>query len=231
MKKGLLTLLLLFVPAAMLFAQLRHEQQSQLGLRAGVNFATIDDGLAQLEGIDDESRRARLTLGVATSFWMGQVMAFAPEVNFSQRGYRATGTTLVGEAYTHTYDYNYIEIPLLLRATFGQQLVRGYINAGPSVGYMLSGKETINNSGGTTENKIDTEDEIYNILEVGAAAGGGLHFNTLAGSFMLDLRYYTAFTDLQKEGFTMPAWTSQSPEKFRSQYISLSLIYLGPYRE
>ncbi len=233
MKKGICTLLLMFMTSAVLFGQLRHEQQSQLGLRAGVNFATIDDGLDQLEEIEEEPRLARLTIGLATSFWMSQVMAFAPEVNFSQRGYKATGNDLLGQEYTHTYNYNYIEIPLLLRATFGQQLVRGYINAGPTLGYLLSGKEKITDSSGSREEKIDTEDEIYNVLEVGAAAGGGIHFNTGIGSFMIDLRYHTAFTDLQKEEFRLPAYViaGQAPEKFRNQYVSISLMYLGPYRE
>ncbi|AHM61294.1 hypothetical protein D770_15200 [Flammeovirgaceae bacterium 311] len=214
------------------FAQLRHEQQSQIGLKAGANFATIQDGIDQLEGIDEEPWRPRLTFGLATSFWMSDFFAFAPEINYSQRGFRATGSDILGD-YTYTYNYDFAEVPLLFRATFGRQLVRGYVNLGPTVSYMVGGKEIIERGGVTSEEKIDTEDTRYNLFEVGGAAGGGIHFNTGVGSFLVDVRYHTGFTNIQKEGFTLPAYVSlgEDPEKYRTQYVSLSLIFLTPHRE
>lgn len=231
MKKGLCTLVLMLMASASLFAQLRHEQQSQIGLRAGANFATIDDGMARLEGVEGEPWVPRFVGGIATSFWMSDVFAFAPEVTFNQRGYEAKGSDLRGD-YTYTYDYNYIEIPLLFRATFGQQLLRGYLNLGPSVSYMISAKETATRGGVATVTKIDSEDSNYNLFEVGAAVGGGIHLNTGIGNFLIDLRYHTGLTNVQKDGFTLPAYDpTEQPEKYRTRYISTSLIFLGPARK
>ncbi|WP_225000198.1 porin family protein [Cesiribacter sp. SM1] len=232
MKKGLYVLTLMLLASVTAFAQLRHEQQSQIGLKAGANFATIQDGFDQLEGIDEEPWIPRLTVGLATSFWANDYFAFAPEINYSQRGFRASGT-LLGVDYTNTYHYDFVEVPLLFRATFGQQIVRGYINLGPTVSYMVAGKETAEMGGITTEKKIDTEDTRYSLFEVGGAAGGGLHINTGLGSFLIDLRYHTGFTNIQKEEFTLPAYVTmgEGPEKYRTQYVSLSLIFLTPHRE
>jgi hypothetical protein len=233
MKKGLCVLMLMLLASITVFAQLRHEQQSQIGIKAGANFATIQDGIDQLEGIDEEPWIPRLTVGLATSFWMNDYFAFAPEINYSQRGFRATGTNQLGIEYTNTYHYDFVEVPLMFRATFGQQIVRGYINLGPTVSYMVNGKETTEMAGITTEEKIDTEDTKYSLFEVGGAVGGGLHINTGLGSFLIDLRYHTGFTNIQKEEFTLPAYVAlgEEPEKYRTQYVSLSLIFLTPHRE
>ena len=231
MKKKLSTLMLMLMVSASAFAQLRHEQQSQIGLRAGANFATIQDGIDQLEGIDEEPWVPRLTLGLATSFWMNDVFAFAPEVNYSRRGYEATGSDLLRGEYTYTYDYNFAEVPLLFRATFGREILRGYVNLGPTVSYLLSGKETADINGRKDEDKIDTEDTKYNLFEVGGAVGGGLHLNTGIGSFLIDLRYQTGITNIQKEGFTPLLYLGNEPEEFRTQFVSISLIMLFPGRK
>lgn len=236
MKKGLCSLVLLLLTSLSVFGQLRHEQQSQIGVRLGVNFTSIDDGMDQLEGIDEEPRMPRINAGLAASFWMNDIVAFAPELNYSQRGFQLEANNNASSPLTtggtYTTRYNYVEVPLLLRATFGQQLVRGYVNLGPSVSYLLSGKEKEETALGTMETSIDTEDKKYNLFEVGAAAGGGVHFNTQAGSFMLDFRYYTGLTDIQKEEFTFGPYSfNDTPSKFRNQYFSIGLIFLGPYRK
>lgn len=226
-------LILLLMVSASLFAQLRHEQQSQIGLKAGAIFSTIEDGVGRMDGFE-ERWMPRFTFGVAASFWSARNdwFAFAPELNYSLRGYDlAVNTDLRNERYT--YRYNFVEVPLLFRATFGREILRAYVNLGPTVSYMLGGKETTVINGVTTETKIEAEDERYNYFEVGGAVGGGLHINTGIGNFLIDLRYHTGFTNMYTDDYRFPAYDAltTAPEKYTTRYISTSLIFLGPYRK
>ena len=235
MKKALCALMLMLMASAPLFAQLRHEQQSQIGIKAGATFSTLDDGIDRMEGVE-EAWVPRLTVGLATSFWSARWdwFAFAPEINFSQRGYTAVVSNVSGPQSTYTYRYNFAEVPLLFRATFGREILRGYVNLGPSVSYLINGKEISEIGGVTTEKKIEAEDNRYNYFEVGGAVGGGLHINTGIGSFLIDLRYHTGFTSMYtKEMKDLIPYgpTQEQPDKYRTRYISTSLIFLGPYRK
>ena len=223
MKKGLLTGLLMLMASATLFAQ------SQIGLRAGANFATIKDGIDKLENIE-EPWVPRLTLGIATSLWVNESFAFAPEFNYSQRGYEATGegnSLVTGPySYTYTYDYNFFEVPVLARVFFGPEVLRGYLNMGPTFSYLMGGKETVDSG---NSRKLNVEDDKYNRFELGASLGGGIQLNTGIGSFLIDLRYHTGLTDIQKSGYSpFYGLISEQPEKYKTQYVSTSLIFLAP---
>jgi hypothetical protein len=223
MKKGLCVFLLLFLVSAAGMAQ------SQIGLRTGANFATIQDGLDRAESLD-EPWVPRLTLGIATSLWANEAFAFAPEFNYSQRGYEATGSSLLGGSYTYTYDYNFFEVPLLARIHFGPRVLKGYLNMGPSISYLLSGKERIEGTN-AEDRKLDVDDSRYQRFEIGGVLGGGLQLNTGIGSFLLDLRYHTGFSDIQKSEYSsLYGLLGKQPEKYRTQYVSVSLIVLSPAR-
>jgi hypothetical protein len=222
-KRAFTTLLLLFVATAGAFAQ------SQIGLRIGANFATIQDGLDQLENME-EPWVPRLTLGVATSLPVNESFAIAPEFNYSQRGYEARGTNLLGQDFSYTYDYNFFEVPLLARLSFGH-ILKGYLNLGPTFSYLLGGKEVQEGGLGAGERKFDLSEDRYKRFELGGALGGGIQLDTGIGSFLIDLRYNTGFTDIQTSSSSSLYSASlfgQQPEKYRTQYVSTSLIFLVP---
>lgn len=209
--------------------------QSQIGLRVGANFATIQDGLDKLERIEEEPWVSRFTIGVATNLYVNESFSIAPEFNYSKRGYRAEGTTaLTNQPFSVEYDYNFFEVPLLARVYVGPKVLRAYFNLGPTFSYLLGGNETTEGNflTGSGEREIDVEDNRYKRFELGGAAGAGIQLNTGIGSFLIDLRYHTGFSDIQESGFTLNnALGGQSPEKYRTQYISTSLIYLVPGRD
>ncbi|WP_051068839.1 porin family protein [Cesiribacter andamanensis] len=223
MKKRVITALLVFFASASAFAQ------SQIGLRVGANFATIQDGLDRLENME-EPWVPRLTLGVATSLAVNESFAIAPEFNYSQRGYEASGTNTLGQDFTYTYDYNFFEVPLLARLSFGH-ILKGYVNLGPTFSYLLGGKEVQEGGLGAGERSFDMDDERYKRFELGGALGGGIQLDTGIGSFLIDLRYNTGFTDFQTSSSSSlysAGLFGQQPEKYRTQYVSTSLIFLVP---
>lgn len=200
--------------------------QAQIGIRAGMNVATISDGVdvsSALTGDVQEPWIPGMVLGVASSFNMNEVFAIAPELNFSQRGYRLEGPQNID------IRYNYLELPILARLAFGQTL-QGYINLGPTFSYLLNGKREVSGtSTGTNTSSIDytVGDAGFNRLEIGGAIGGGVKLNTGAGSFLIDLRYTQGFTDFRKDGFDEP-YLAGNPEQYKNRLVSVSLIYLIP---
>ncbi|AHM61293.1 hypothetical protein D770_15195 [Flammeovirgaceae bacterium 311] len=207
MRKIFFTLFLMLLTTASVFAQ------AQIGLRAGASWATISDDVDMPSGVE-RPWRPGFTLGVASSFNIGQVFAIAPELNFSQRGNRTENLLDAnGETFDSENRYNYLEIPVLFRLSFGDVL-GGYINAGPTLSYWLGGRtdtEDINFS------EIDEEKR----WEIGGAIGGGVKLDTGAGSFLLDLRYSRGFTNTFYRDLT-------GDYDFKHQLISTSVIFLFP---
>lgn len=68
------------------------------------------------------------------------IISFQPELLFTQKGYRA-GYELLDENLNARgrFAYNYLELPLLVKLTFGSQKTRFYALAGPGLGYLLDG--------------------------------------------------------------------------------------------
>lgn len=221
-KSGFLSLFLLLITAGTGLAQ------SQIGLRAGVNVASINDGIEKVENIEEEPWVPRLTLGVATSLHVTDYFALAPEFNYSQRGYEAQGSTLLAGDFTYRYHYDFFEVPVLARLSFGKVL-KAYLNMGPTFSYLMSGKEILEQEGAPEEEReLEPESNSYNRFEIGGAVGGGLQLDTGIGSFLLDLRYNTAFTDIQEDNFSPIYTLGQAPDTYRTRYVSASLIVLVP---
>ena len=218
--------------------------QVQVGPKLGMNLSKINDGEKVEEGTS-EPFAVGFNLGVATSFEITENFSFAPELIFTQKGSRLTaeGTDQFFDgvadvemefSYSEKIKLNYLEMPVLARVAFGNT-VKGYVNAGPSLGYWLGGKtvyeEEFNGESDSDEYKIkfvseydeDSDDaEILkdeaNRLEVGALVGGGLMLNTGAGDILLDVRYQAGLTNMID--------FDEDDEQFKNNSLSFSVIYL-----
>lgn len=76
--------------------------------------------------------------------------------------------------------------------------------------------------------ELNVEDERYKRFEIGGAVGGGVQLDTGIGSFLLDLRYNTGFTNIQEKSYSPIYTLGQQPDKYKTQYVSASLIFLVP---
>lgn len=200
MKKTYLVLMMMLLSTATVFAQ------AQVGLRAGAGWATYIHNWDVPSGVD-EPWRPGFTIGLASSFHMSPNFAIAPEVNFSQRGYKWEGTN--AGLVNSSVRTNYLEIPVLFRLSFGE-ILKGYVNAGPAFSYWLGGK-------GDTEDINFSEIDDEKRWEIGASLGGGVQLDTEVGSFLIDLRYTRGFNELRYDN-----------DDFKNQLISTSLIMLFP---
>ncbi len=197
--------------------------QAQFGARAGFNVTTVSQDTDF--GDAEEPWRPGFNIGLASQFRMSEIFAIAPELIYTQQGYLveyATG----GE---RNVRFDYLKLPVLFRLTFGD-ILKGYINAGPSLGYFLGGK--FREEGRLNLDPIDEKivfgvegDEEWDLdanrLELGLGFGGGIMLDTEAGSFLIDLRYTRGFTDAAN-------FEDGETEAYKNQAVMVSLTFLVP---
>lgn len=217
MKKGFLTLM------AMMLTTVAVMAQAQVGVRAGFNVATINQDTEFQDA--EEPWRPGFNIGLASQFTMGEVFSIAPELIYTQRGYLVE----YGSGAERNVRYDYLSLPVMFRLSFGDVL-KGYVNAGPTFGYLLSGNyrqegeilginydvdESISfNSDGDEDWDLDASR-----FEIGGAIGGGIMLDTEGGTFLIDLRYTQGFTNIADFSET---------DSYKNQVVSVSLIYLVP---
>jgi len=129
---------LLFVTFILTFSFLSVNAQVKLGLQAGINLADIS--------LDPE--QTGFETGMRTGFMFGGIINynFSPllglqaEPAYIQKGSSIditaveNGVNIKGEG---TISANYIDIPILLKATFGNEQVKPFLLAGASIAFLL----------------------------------------------------------------------------------------------
>ena len=191
MKKTLLVL----IASVVLLATAGNAQEDlrnsvTFGVKAGLNLSNVYD-------TDDETFDADAKLGLAAGIFvtvpLGPHFGIHPEILFSQKGFKATGSFL-GSSYTFTRTLNYIDIPLLLAFKPSEMFT---IVAGPQYSYLLSRKDVFTNSFLDIENEDEFHNESLrknticllggfdvniNRIVIGARAGFDLYENDGEGS-------------------------------------------------
>ncbi len=176
-----------------------------LGLRAGANVSNvIKDGDADYSTGSKIGANAAIFVEIP----IAPVFSIQPEVQFSQKGYKNTGTFL-GSPYEYKQTTNFIEVPVLAKIkptrNFG-------IVVGPQFSYLASTKTkfSVNNSSYESVVKEDNDNLRKNIL------GGVIGLEVTASNFLVGLRYNMDFQNNNGDG------TSSTP-KYKNQVTSLSI--------
>jgi hypothetical protein len=183
--------------------------------KAGVTFANATyEG--HILGIDNASLRG-LTggLGINFSLTKNNFLSIQPEILYAQKGCYTPNNAIA--TYDFSFRLNYLEVPLLLKANFGGQKMKFYVNAGPSIGYLLNGSiKGRGNSRGYLNPEYDFEEPIQltddpqsfldvtrlyaNRIEAGLNFGGGVGYHFFGSTALfVDLRYNMGLTDFNKQ--------------------------------
>lgn len=132
------TFTLLFA-SALLLVNVGMAQGIHFGAKAGLNLANVYD----TEGEQfDAGAKFGFVAGAFLNIPIGTLLGVQPELLYSQKGFKATGSVL-GSPYTITRTLNYLDIPLLVAVKPTPRLT---ILAGPQYSYLLSRKEVFTNS-------------------------------------------------------------------------------------
>jgi outer membrane protein W len=181
MKKAAILILLLLIFSAMAFAQLGISK----GLIGGLN-------MASLSGSDVSSDAKSLTGyagGVFLEFNIPGPLSIEAEALYSMKGSKITVNN-----YTNTYNYTYVDIPVLLKYFLPIPVVRPYIYAGPSYSILLSAKQKVEGAS-ITNIEVDVKD-VMTKSDIGAVVGLGVRFSILR----VDARYNLGLSTIDKSG-------------------------------
>jgi hypothetical protein len=118
----------------------------QFGLKAGANYSNVYDTRNQEFSAD---YKFGFAAGAFLMIPFGKYIGFQPEILYSQKGYKATGTLLtIPYELIHTTDY--IDIPLLLSIKPSPFVT---LLAGPQYSFLIKQKDEFT-SGSFTEDQV-----------------------------------------------------------------------------
>jgi hypothetical protein len=160
------TLLIVAIMASMTYA--KAQDGVAFGLKIGTNYSNVYDS----EGEDFEADgKFGLAAGAFLSIPIGKYLAVQPELLFSQKGFKGTGS-MFGGSYDLTRTTNYIDVPLLvaIRPTGSITLL-----AGPQFSFLLKEKNVFANS--TTNFQQEEEFDNDNIRKNTLCFTGGFDVN------------------------------------------------------
>lgn len=159
MKKSIFTL---FAATAMVLGAKAQETETKttsssekltLGVKLGANYSNVYDS----EG-EDFVADAKLgfVAGGFITIPLGKLFAIQPEVLFSQKGFKGSGT-LLGSSYNFTRTTNYLDIPLFAVIRPSEYFS---ILAGPQFSYLMSEKNEFNGAINQTQEDAFNNDNI-----------------------------------------------------------------------
>jgi opacity protein-like surface antigen len=181
--------------------------------KAGVNFSTISNH----NFFTNRSSLTGFTAGVGLNYSLSgdNFLSVQPELLYSQKGFSAEGNIVNVINFEGDYRLNYLELPLLVKVGFGSDALTAYLNAGPSVSYLLGGR--INGRGnilgigllGTNYNEkirftenpslTNLNDLDANRIDFGLSFGGGIGYNIAANSsIFVDVRYNLGLSEFDR---------------------------------
>ncbi len=200
---------LLFLGSTIFVAgRCRAQQQKYIGVILGGNFAS-EAFDAQPAGIS-ESYRTGIVAGVQIERWFSPQWAISTHEVYVQQGHNdKLNQTVVGGTFngttktgTDNIETNSLNVDLLLKRTiWGNDAIRTYVFAGPSVGIILSGKEYLNDTVKTSSvwyvGDTTYEMSYSNTLDWSLVLGLGISAQLNSGPmFFLDAGYWYGLTNL-----------------------------------
>jgi hypothetical protein len=144
------------------------QDEVSFGLKIGTNYSNVYDSKG--EDFQADSKFGFAT-GVFLSIPVGKYLGFQPEILFSQKGFKGTGSML-GSTYDLTRTTNYIDIPLLVAV---KPIESFTLLAGPQFSYLMRQKDEFTNS--TTNFQQEEEFDNDNIRKNTLCFIGGFDIN------------------------------------------------------
>ena len=146
------------------------------GIKAGTNYSNVYDE----EGNDFVAdSKFGFAAGAFVAIPFGKFIGIQPEILYSQKGFKSTGTYL-GSTYSMTRTTEFIDVPLLLAVKPIGQLTLLF---GPQFSYLMKQKDefTGGNINSTQQQEFDNEDITKNVMGLTGGADVNLSDNLVLG--------------------------------------------------
>ncbi len=179
--------------------------EAHFGFKGGANFANIirDDNTNA-----SSEMKVGFNAGVFLEIPIVNGFSFQPEVQYSQKGYKTSGTFL-GSPYQYSANTDYIDVPLLAKLSPSKSFG---IVVGPQYSFLTSTKYKFTTNNTAYENLVNNSNNNLkkNIL------GGVVGLEIGGENVIFSARYSLDFQKNEGDG------TSSTP-KYKNQVVGLSL--------
>lgn len=146
-------------------------------------------------------------LGLFVDIPMLNNFSFQPGLNLVEKGFLVRATTdfnfadiPIPAGVEATTRLTYLEMPLLIRYSYGEGIVKLYGFAGPHFSYATNGRVNLRAIAIVPINlynyDLDLSDDLYNRFEVGGLAGIGVAFKTGPLNTFIQGSYQHGFTNM-----------------------------------
>ena len=190
-------LLLAALPAS---AQSRSERRLDIGAKAGTTLSRI-----QFNPNVPQTMLPGITAGITVRYAEEKHFGLIAELSLTQRGWKETFDAEYDMRYQRRLTY--LELPLLTHICFGSQRVKGFFNAGPQVGFLLSSaiKSNFDYEQAASDPDFPIENRstaqfalpVKNRFDYGICAGLGMEVRLQGRSnIALEGRFYYGMRDL-----------------------------------
>ena len=194
-----LAAIIMMLAALTMAAQTHHEGNLAVGGKGGVTLSRVNFNPSV-----PQVMLPGMTAGVMVRYIEENHFGLLAELNLEQRGWKES---FEESDYRYQNRLTYLQLPIMTHIYFGNQRVKGFFNAGPSVSLMIADKASANfdvtSAAGLeyfNENSRHIEQytlDIKNRFDYGLAAGVGMELNlTPRSSLLLEGRFYYGLNDI-----------------------------------
>lgn len=177
------------------------------GVKGGLNFSNI---IKTGDKDFNTEFKTGFNAGLFVEIPIVSSFAFAPELMFSQKGYKTSGTSLLWGANEYSVTTNFIEVPILAKIKASDKFS---IVAGPQVSFLTSTTETFKQGSESYQNTIREENDRLKKSLFGGVVGVGID---VTEKVSLNGRYALDFQKNNENG------TTETP-RYKNQVYQVSL--------
>lgn len=168
------------------FAQAQTGGGLKFGIKGGANISNMIASDADEDFNTDY--KAGFHAGIFTNIPLAGGLSFAPELLFSQKGYKTDGNSLIGGPYEYSVTTNFVELPILLNINAGSNF---NVHLGPQVSFLTSTTESFQEGSNEYRNTVEEDNDNLRKSLVGGVIGVGFNLGPkldLHGRYALDLQ-------------------------------------------
>lgn len=205
--------------------------QTSFGLRLGSTWSNVNTSTAIGNATPNFKSLNGFSIGAFAEIPVAANFSIQPEIGFTRKGFvlnEGFDAPLFGVdlpvGVTAETKFDYLEVPILAKYSFGEDKLKAYVAVGPNIGYALNGRVDTKtnllvdiNLGSTN---INLADEDFNRVELGATGAAGVSYDAGFATLFMDARYNHGFT----EAYNLPF----VDEKVRTSGFGINLGFAVP---
>ena len=166
--------------------------QFSYGPKVGLNLASQTG-----EDVKNNKMLMGFNVGALGNYAFGDIFSAQLEVLYDTKGAKYEKTDEIGNTTSINTNLNYISIPIMAKATFGED-IKFFGEVGPNIG-MLAGAKIDGESEWTVGNETFTYKDNFKGTDIGLIFGAGTLLAAGNMKLMIDLRYNMSLGTIREE--------------------------------